>query len=122
MKINGIEVNIDLGLKYTLNQLQEIETTFFFKSISGSIFNINNSLYILAKVEYHYSENLEDIIDNLKWCLIRLRDGNRYYEPLTLEELFQKLLELAHRGDVVKLVGHMEEYIDQLHKILGIKQ
>ena len=112
-------IDTSRGLKQTLIQLRDLEDKSLDKSISGTIFTIDGNPYMLAKIYFH-NDTPHDRMDNLYWSLIGL-DGNRYYDPMTFNDLAHRLLELTYRGSKVELLGHINDFYYEFKKLLGIE-
>ena len=92
-KIGEYEID-NKNLLTTLNQLSKIECEDESVSISGTIISIENTPYILRRISLNVGNSLDikNRLTDVNWSLISLVDGNRYTDPLTLEDLFNLLI------------------------------
>ena len=88
-KIGEYEIK-NKNLLTTLNQLSKIECEDDSVSISGTIISIEDTPYILSRISLNVGSSLDitNRLTDVNWSLISLVDGNRYTDPLTLEDLF----------------------------------
>ena len=71
--------------------------------------NVGNSLDITNR------------LTDVNWSLISLVDGNRYTDPLTLEDLFNLLIYYYHRDWNIKVINHIENLKEELYKLLEVQ-
>lgn len=118
----GIKIDNNKPLSEVLDELLEVENTDNYTSISGTIVRIGDGLHILSKVAYQ--EILRGVASSIKvnWALISLESGNRFWEPMPLEELFNKMNKENQRYFPIKVMGHMCEYKQALYNIVGIRE
>ena len=121
-KIGEYEID-NKNLLTTLNQLSKIECEDESVSISGTIISIENTPYILSRISLNVGNSLDikNRLTDVNWSLISLVDGNRYTDPLTLEDLFNLLIYYYHRDWSVKVVNHIENVKKELYKLLEVQ-
>ena len=92
-KIGEYEIE-NKNLSTTLNQLSKIECEDDSVSISGTIISIEDTPYILSRISLNVGNSLDikNRLTDVNWSLISLVSGNRYTDPLTLEDLFNLLI------------------------------
>ena len=111
------------NLSTTLNQLSKIECEDDSVSISGTIISIENTPYILSRISLNVGNSLDvkNRLTDVNWSLISLVDGNRYTDPLTLEDLFDLLIYYYHRDWNIKVINHIENLKEELYKLLEVQ-
>ena len=121
-KIGEYEIK-NKNLLTTLNQLSKIECEDDSVSISGTIISIENTPYILSRISLNVGSSLDitNRLTDVNWSLISLVDGNRYTDPLTLEDLFDLLIYYYHRDWNIKVINHVENLKEELYKLLGVQ-
>ena len=122
-KIGEYEIK-NKNLSTTLNQLSKIECEDDSVSISGVIINIEDTPYILSRISLNVENSLDikNRLTDVNWSLISLVDGNRYTDPLTLEDLFNLLIYYYHhRNWNIKVINHVENVKKELYKLLGVQ-
>ena len=122
-KIGEYEIE-NKNLSTTLNQLSKIECEDEGVSISGTIISIENTPYILSRISLNVGSLLDitNRLTDVNWSLISLVDGNRYTDPLTLEDLFNLLIFYHyHRNWSIKVINHVSNLKEELYKLLGVK-
>ena len=97
-KIGEYEIK-NKNLLTTLNQLSKIECEDDSVSISGTIISIEDTPYILSRISLNVGSSLDitNRLTDVNWSLISLVSGNRYTDPLTLEDLFNLLIYYYHK-------------------------
>ena len=121
-KIGKYEIK-NKNLLTTLNQLSKIECEDDSVSISGTIISIEDTPYILSRISLNVGSSL-DITNRLtavNWSLISLVSGNRYTDPLTLEDLFDLLIYYYHKDWNIKVINHVENLKKELYKLLEVQ-
>ena len=122
-KIGEYEIE-NKKLSTTLNQLSKIECEDEGVSISGTIISIENTPYILSRISLNVGNSLDikNRLTDVNWSLISLVSGNRYTDPLTLEDLFNLLIfYYYHRNWSIKVINHISNLKEELYKLLGVK-
>ena len=121
-KIGEYEID-NKNLLTTLNQLSKIECEDESVSISGTIISIENTPYILSRISLNVGNSLDikNRLTDVNWSLISLVDGNRYTDPLTLEDLFDLLIYYYHRDWNIKVINHIENLKEELYKLLEVQ-
>ena len=121
-KIGEYEIK-NKNLSTTLNQLSKIECEDESVSISGTIISIENRPYILSRISLNVGNSLDikNRLTDVNWSLISLVDGNRYTDPLTLEDLFNLLTHYYHRDWNIKVINHVLNIKKELYKILEVQ-
>ena len=121
-KIGKYEIK-NKKLSTTLNQLSKIECEDEAISISGTIISIEDTPYILSRISLNVGNSLDikNRLTDVNWSLISLVDGNRYTDPLTLEDLFDLLIYYYHRDWNIKVINHIENLKEELYKLLGVR-
>ena len=121
-KIGEYEIK-NKNLLTTLNQLSKIECEDDSVSISGVIISIENTPYILSRISLNVGNSLDikNRLTDVNWSLISLVDGNRYTDPLTLEDLFNLLIYYYHKDWNIKVINHVENLKKELYKLLGVQ-
>ena len=121
-KIGEYEIE-NKKLSTTLNQLSKIECEDDSVSISGTIISIENTPYILSRISLNVGNSLDikNRLTDVNWSLISLVDGNRYTDPLTLEDLFDLLIYYYHRDWNIKVINHIENLKEELYKLLEVQ-
>ena len=121
-KIGKYEIK-NKKLSTTLNQLSKIECEDDSVSISGTIISIENTPYILSRISLNVGNSLDitNRLTDVNWSLISLVDGNRYTDPLTLEDLFNLLIYYYHRNWNIKVINHVENLKKELYKLLEVQ-
>ena len=121
-KIGKYEIK-NKKLSTTLNQLSKIECEDESVSISGTIISIENTPYILSRISLNVGNSLDikNRLTDVNWSLISLVDGNRYTDPLTLEDLFDLLIYYYHRDWNIKVINHIENLKEELYKLLEVQ-
>ena len=121
-KIGEYEIE-NKKLSTTLNQLSKIECEDESVSISGTIISIENTPYILSRISLNVGNSLDikNRLTDVNWSLISLVDGNRYTDPLTLEDLFNLLIYYYHRDWNIKVINHVKNLKEEFYKILGVQ-
>ena len=122
-KIGEYEIE-NKKLSTTLNQLSKIECEDEGVSISGTIISIENTPYILSKISLNVGNSLDikNRLTDVNWSLISLVDGNRYTDPLTLEDLFNLLIYYHyHRDWSIKVINHVSNLKEELYKLLEVQ-
>lgn len=121
-KIGEYEIE-NKKLSTTLNQLSKIECEDESVSISGTIISIENTPYILSRISLNVGNSLDikNRLTDVNWSLISLVDGNRYTDPLTLEDLFNLLIYYYHRDWNIKVINHVENLKEELYKLLEVQ-
>ena len=121
-KIGKYEIE-NKNLSTTLNQLSKIECEDESVSISGVIINIEDTPYILSRISLNVENSLDvkNRLSDVNWSLISLVSGNRYTDPLTLEDLFNLLIYYYHRDWNIKVINHVENLKEELYKLLEVK-
>lgn len=121
-KIGKYEIK-NKKLSTTLNQLSKIECEDDSVSISGTIISIEDTPYILSRISLNVENSLDikNRLTDVNWSLISLVDGNRYTDPLTLEDLFNLLIYYYHRDWNIKVINHVLNIKKELYKILGVQ-
>ena len=121
-KIGEYEIE-NKKLSTTLNQLSKIECEDDSVSISGTIISIENTPYILSRISLNVGSSLDitNRLTDVNWSLISLVDGNRYTDPLTLEDLFDLLIYYYHRDWNIKVINHVSNLKEELYKLLEVQ-
>ena len=121
-KIGEYEIK-NKNLLTTLNQLSKIECEDDSVSISGTIISIEDTPYILSRISLNVGSSLDitSRLTDVNWSLISLVDGNRYTDPLTLEDLFDLLIYYYHRDWNIKVINHIENLKEELYKLLEVQ-
>ena len=121
-KIGEYEIK-NKKLSTTLNQLSKIECEDEAITISGTIISIENTPYILSRISLNVGNSLDikNRLTDINWSLINLVDGNRYTDPLTLEDLFNLLIYYYHRDWNIKVINHIENLKEELYKLLEVQ-
>ena len=121
-KIGKYEIE-NKNLSTTLNQLSKIECEDESVSISGTIISIENTPYILSRISLNVGSSLDitNRLTDVNWSLISLVDGNRYTDPLTLEDLFDLLIYYYHRDWNIKVINHIENVKKELYRLLEVQ-
>ena len=121
-KIGEYEIK-NKNLSTTLNQLSKIECEDESVSISGTIISIENTPYILSRISLNVGNSLDikNRLTDVNWSLISLVDGNRYTDPLTLEDLFNLLIYYYHRDWNIKVINHVSNLKEELYKLLEVQ-
>ena len=121
-KIGKYEIK-NKKLSTTLNQLSKIECEDESVSISGTIISIENTPYILSRISLNVGNSLDikNRLTDVNWSLISLVDGNRYTDPLTLEDLFNLLIHYHCRDWNIKVINHVENVKKELYKLLEVQ-
>ena len=121
-KIGEYEIK-NKNLSTTLNQLSKIECEDDSVSISGTIISIEDTPYILSRISLNVGNSLDitNRLTDVNWSLISLVDGNRYTDPLTLEDLFDLLIYYYHRDWNIKVINHIENLKEELYKLLEVQ-
>ena len=121
-KIGEYEIK-NKNLLTTLNQLSKIECEDDSVSISGTIISIEDTPYILSRISLNVENSLDitNRLTDVNWSLISLVDGNRYTDPLTLEDLFDLLIYYYHRDWNIKVINHIENLKEELYKLLEVQ-
>ena len=121
-KIGKYEIK-NKKLSTTLNQLSKIECEDDSVSISGTIISIENTPYILSRISLNVGSSLDitNRLTDVNWSLISLVDGNRYTDPLTLEDLFNLLIYYYHKDWNIKVINHVENVKKELYKLLEVQ-
>ena len=122
-KIGEYEIE-NKKLSTTLNQLSKIECEDDSVSISGTIISIENTPYILSRISLNVgnSFDVKNRLLDVNWSLISLVSGNRYTDPLTLEDLFDLLIYYYyHRNWSIKVINHVENLKEELYKLLEVR-
>ena len=121
-KIGEYEINND-NLFTTLDTLLKIELENEEISISGTIINIENTPYVLSRISLNVETSLdiENRLTDVNWSLISLVDGNRYTDPLTLEDLFNLLICYYHRDWNIKVINHISNLKEKLYELLEVQ-
>ena len=121
-KIGKYEIK-NKKLSTTLNQLSKIECEDDSVSISGTIISIEDTPYILSRISLNVENSLDitNRLTDVNWSLISLVDGNRYTDPLTLEDLFNLLIYYYHRDWNIKVINHIENVKKELYKLLEVQ-
>ena len=121
-KIGEYEIK-NKNLLTTLNQLSKIECEDDSVSISGTIISIENTPYILSRISLNVGNSLDitNRLTDVNWSLISLVDGNRYTDPLTLEDLFDLLIYYYHRDWNIKVINHVSNLKEELYKLLEVQ-
>ena len=121
-KIGEYEIK-NKKLSTTLNQLSKIECEDDSVSISGVIINIEDTPYILSRISLNVGNSLDikNRLTDVNWSLISLVDGNRYTDPLTLEDLFNLLIYYYHKDWNIKVINHIENVKKELYKLLEVQ-
>ena len=121
-KIGEYEIK-NKKLSTTLNQLSKIECEDESVSISGTIISIENTPYILSRISLNVGNSLDikNRLTDVNWSLISLVDGNRYTDPLTLEDLFNLLIHYYYRDWSIKVINHVENVKKELYKLLEVQ-
>ena len=122
-KIGEYEIE-NKKLSTTLNQLSKIECEDDSVSISGTIISIENTPYILSRISLNVGNSLDitNRLTDVNWSLISLVDGNRYTDPLTLEDLFDLLVYYYyHRDWSINVINHISKIKKKLYEILGVQ-
>ena len=121
-KIGEYEIK-NKNLLTTLNQLSKIECEDDSVSISGTIISIENTPYILSRISLNVGNSLDvkNRLTDVNWSLISLVDGNRYTDPLTLEDLFNLLIHYYHRDWSIKVINHVSNLREELYKLLEVQ-
>ena len=114
-KIGEYEIK-NKNLSTTLNQLSKIECEDEDISISGIIISIENTPYILSRISLNVgnSKDIKNRLTDINWSLISLVDGNRYTDPLTLEDLFDLLVYYHCRNWSIKVINHVSNLKEKL--------
>ena len=122
LKIGEYEIK-NKNLLTTLNQLSKIECEDDSVSISGTIISIEDTPYILSRISLNVGSSLDitNRLTDVNWSLISLVDGNRYTDPLTLEDLFDLLIYYYHRDWNIKVINHIENLKEELYKLLEVQ-
>ena len=121
-KIGEYEIE-NKNLSTTLNQLSKIECEDDSVSISGTIISIEDTPYILSRISLNVGNSLDikNRLTDVNWSLICLVDGNRYTDPLTLEDLFNLLIYYYHKDWNIKVINHVENVKKELYKLLEVQ-
>ena len=121
-KIGKYEIK-NKKLSTTLNQLSKIECEDDSVSISGTIISIENTPYILSRISLNVGNSLDikNRLTDVNWSLISLVDGNRYTDPLTLEDLFNLLIYYYHRDWNIKVINHVSNLKEKLYELLEVQ-
>ena len=121
-KIGEYEIE-NKKLSTTLNQLSKIECEDEGISISGTIINIENTPYVLSRISLNVGTSLdiENRLTDVNWSLISLVDGNRYTDPLTLEDLFDLLVFYYRINWSIKVINHISNLKEELYKLLEVQ-
>ena len=121
-KIGEYEIE-NKKLSTTLNQLSKIECEDDSVSISGTIISIEDTPYILSRISLNVGSSLDikNRLTDVNWSLISLVDGNRYTDPLTLEDLFNLLIYYYHRDWNIKVINHVSNLKEELYKLLEVQ-
>ena len=121
-KIGEYEIK-NKNLLTTLNQLSKIECEDESVSISGTIISIENIPYILSRISLNVenSSYVKNRLSDVNWSLISLVDGNRYTDPLTLEDLFDLLVYYHCRNWSIKVINHVSNLKEKLYKLLEVQ-
>ena len=121
-KIGEYEIE-NKKLSTTLNQLSKIECEDDSVSISGTIISIEDTPYILSRISLNVENSLDvkNRLSDVNWSLISLVSGNRYTDPLTLEDLFNLLIYYYHRDWNIKVINHVENLREELYKLLEVQ-
>ena len=121
-KIGEYEIK-NKNLLTTLNQLSKIECEDDSVSISGTIISIENTPYILSRISLNVGNSLDitNRLTDVNWSLISLVDGNRYTDPLTLEDLFDLLIYYYNRDWSIKVINHVSNLKEELYKLLEVQ-
>ena len=122
-KIEEYEID-NKNLSTALKQLSKIECEDEYISISGIIMSIENTPYILSRISLNVENSLDikNRLTDVNWSLISLVDGNRYTDPLTLEDLFNLLIFYHyHRDWSIKVINHVENVKKELYKLLEVQ-
>ena len=121
-KIGEYEIK-NKNLSTTLNQLSKIECEDDSVSISGTIISIEDTPYILSRISLNVGSSLDitNRLTDVNWSLISLVDGNRYTDPLTLEDLFNLLIYYYHKDWNIKVINHIENVKKELYKLLEVQ-
>ena len=121
-KIGEYEIK-NKNLSTTLNQLSKIECEDDSVSISGTIISIEDTPYILSRISLNVGSSLDvkNRLSDVNWSLISLVDGNRYTDPLTLEDLFNLLIYYYHKDWNIKIINHVSNLKEELYKLLEVK-
>ena len=121
-KIGEYEIE-NKKLSTTLNQLSKIECEDESVSISGTIISIENTPYILSRISLNVGNSLDikNRLTDVNWSLISLVDGNRYTDPLTLEDLFNLLIYYYHKDWNIKVINHVSNLREELYKLLEVR-
>ena len=121
-KIGEYEIK-NKNLLTTLNQLSKIECEDEGVSISGTIISIENTPYILSRISLNVGNSLDitNRLTDVNWSLISLVDGNRYTDPLTLEDLFDLLIYYYNRDWSIKVINHVSNLKEELYKLLEVQ-
>ena len=121
-KIGEYEIK-NKNLSTTLNQLSKIECEDDSVSISGTIISIEDTPYILSRISLNVGSSLDitNRLTDVNWSLISLVDGNRYTDPLTLEDLFNLLIYYYHRDWNIKVINHVSNLKEELYKLLEVQ-
>ena len=121
-KIGEYEIK-NKNLLTTLNQLSKIECEDESVSIGGTIISIEDTPYILSRISLNVGSSLDitNRLTDVNWSLISLVDGNRYTDPLTLEDLFNLLIYYYHRDWNIKVINHIENLKEELYKLLEVQ-
>ena len=121
-KIGKYEIK-NKKLSTTLNQLSKIECEDDSVSISGTIISIEDTPYILSRISLNVGSSLDitNRLTDVNWSLISLVSGNRYTDPLTLEDLFNLLIYYYHRDWNIKVINHIENVKKELYKLLEVQ-
>ena len=111
------------NLLTTLNQLSKIECEDDSVSISGTIISIEDTPYILSRISLNVGSSLDitNRLTDVNWSLISLVDGNRYTDPLTLEDLFDLLIYYYHRDWNIKVINHISNLKEKLYELLEVQ-
>ena len=121
-KIGEYEIK-NKNLLTTLNQLSKIECEDDSVSISGTIISIEDTPYILSRISLNVGSSLDitNRLTDVNWSLISLVDGNRYTDPLTLEDLFDLLIYYYNRDWSIKVINHVSNLKEELYKLLEVQ-
>ena len=121
-KIGEYEIK-NKNLSTTLNKITKIECEDESVSISGTIISIENTPYILSRISLNVGNSLDikNRLTDVNWSLISLVDGNRYTDPLTLEDLFNLLIYYYHKDWNIKVINHASNLKEELYKLLGVQ-
>ena len=121
-KIGKYEIK-NKKLSTTLNQLSKIECEDDSVSISGTIINIEDTPYILSRISLNVGNSLDikNRLTDVNWSLISLVSGNRYTDPLTLEDLFDLLIYYYNRDWSIKVINHVLNIKKELYKLLEVQ-